>query len=298
MRARCVLLFLALLCGGVPALAQAPAPVRAPVIATDTIREYRLRDGSIVIGRVAEETLEQVVVVTVGGARVTIPRAQIESVRVVSGSGDGERFWTDDPNHTRLFFTSTARPLEQGEGYISSFMLFFPFVAYGATDRFTIAGGTPIIPEAIGRIFYLAPKYTVIHRPKASFAVGGLGFVNLNEVDQGSLGILYGVGTWGSRDNAFTAGAGWGYSTAGSSGGISSNPVIVLGAEARASRRVKFITENWIFTGDGSGGLLTGGLRFIGDRLSADLGFGGFFGEGDGFCCIPLVNFVYNFGQR
>ena len=285
-----------------PVGAQNPPPASVPTAAKpaprDTVVELRLRDGSVLYGRVIEETPERIVVVTVNGVRLEVPRAQVESLRVSAGRAVEGAFWAEDPNSTRLFFTSTARPLRKGDGYVSSFMLFLPLVAYGVTDRLTIAGGTPILPVAFGRMWYFAPKYTVAKRERSAFAVGALGFVLPEDfVDNGSVGIMYGAGTWGSRDRAITAGAGWGYVWASGTSGVSNDPVIMLGGETRVSRRVKLITENWMFTSGKTVGFVSGGVRFIGDRLSADLGLGGFTGTGSG-CCFPLVNFVYNFGRR
>lgn len=273
--------------GGAP-----PAPAPA-----DSLREVRLRDGSILYGRVVEESTDRLVLVTTAGVRVELQRTQVERIRAVSGRQVGDAYWVADPNETRLFFTSTARPLRKGDGYIAAFELFLPFVAYGVTDRFTLAGGTPIIPDALGRLWYLAPKYTVYQGPKASYAVGALGFFLPEDVvDDGSFGVLYGAGTWGSTDRAITAGAGWGYFWASGTSEVSNDPVIMIGGETRVSRRVKLITENWISTNDGGDGVISGGVRFIGDRLSADLGIGGF--TGTGTCRLPLVSFVYKFGRN
>lgn len=287
-----------LVLGAVRAAAQVPTPPVTSSVPGDSLREVRLRDGSILYGRVVEETPERVVIVTSTGARIEVARAQVESMRLTSGRAVDGAFWVADPNSTRLFFTSTARPLRKGDGYVSSFMLFLPLVAYGVTDRFTIAGGTPILPVAFGRVLYFAPKYTVMQKEKSAVAVGALGFVLPEDVvDEGSIGIVYGAGTWGSRDRAITAGAGWGYRWASGTSDVSNDPVLMIGGETRVSRRVKLITENWVFTSGGTEGFISGGVRFIGDRLSADLGLGGFTGTGSG-CCFPLVNFVYNFGKQ
>lgn len=281
-----------------PIGAQAPATTGSTATRGDTVTEVRLRDGSVLYGRVVEETPERVVLMTLAGARLELTREQIESMRLTSGRSVRGAFWVEDPNSTRLFFTATARPLRKGSGYIASFELFLPLVAYGVTDRFTIAGGTPIIPEALGRVWYFAPKYTVRSRERSALAVGALAFVLPQDVvDEGSVGILYGVGTWGTRDRAITAGAGWGYRWSSGTSEVSNNPALMFGFESRMSRRVKFVTENWLLTGGGSDAFISGGLRFIGDRISADLGVGGMAGTGTG-CCIPLVNFVYNFGTR
>ncbi|MDH5233387.1 MAG: hypothetical protein OEW77_00405 [Gemmatimonadota bacterium] len=284
--------------GAPAALSAQVTPAAAPAAATDTVYEIRLRDGSTLFGRLVEESPARIVILTTGGVRVELERSQVASMRISAGRAVGGAYWSEDPNLTRLFFTSTARPLARGEGYVSSFMLFFPFVAYGFTERFTLAAGTPILPGAIGKLVYVAPKYTVVQRARTAFAIGALGFAVTEHLDDGSVGILYGAGTFGSTDRAITAGAGWGYAAGTSESGLSNDPVFMVGGETRVSRRVKLITENWMyFGGGGSGALVSGGLRFIGDRLSADLGFGGFTGTDVG-CCIPIVNFVWNFGNR
>lgn len=283
---------LLLLAAPVAIRAQEPRP---PAAAADSVTELRLRDGSVLYGQVVEESAERVVFVTTSGSRLEIARGEVTSIRRVLRRASGA-VWPEDPNRTRLFFTSTARGLEKGEGYVSSFMLFFPFVAYGITDQITIAGGTPILPGVIGEVFYLAPKVTVYEREKLSFAVGALGFFVTDEVDAGSIGIVYGASTIGGRDRALTLGAGWGYIAGAAENDVSRDPVFMIGGEQRISRRVKLITENWLAFGSGGpDGLISAGFRFIGDRLSADLGFGGAIGESNA-CCLPLVNFVYSFG--
>jgi hypothetical protein len=265
----------------------------------DSVVEVRLRDGSVLYGRVLLQDSVHVVLRTLGGTEVDVKRELITSFRMTRGRQVGDAYWAADPNGTRLFFTATGRALGRGEGYVSTYFLFFPFVAYGVTDHFTIAGGTPILPGAIGRAFYLAPKFTVRETTRSSYAVGALSFALTEDIAEGTFGLLYGVGTWGDRDNAFTAGAGWGYSWGKKSSSVSSSPVVVLGGETRVGRRVKLVTENWLFTGsDANGGLFSGGFRFIGDRLSSDLGLIGGAGTGAVACCLPMVNFVWNFGRN
>lgn len=291
------LFLLAALLLSTSALRAQATPPAVPAAQPDSVTELRLVDGTVLRGQILERTETMIVLRTAGGARVEVPRSQVAQERLVALRPSGE-VWERDPNATRLFFTSTARPLAKGEGYISSFMLFFPFVAYGVTDHVTLAGGTPVLPGLLGEVFYVAPKVTLVNRPRASFAVGALGFFVTEEVDEGSLGIVYGSGTFGSADNAVTIGAGWGYAATSAYSGMSNDPVFMLGGERRVSRRVKLITENWLgFGGDEVGGLVSGGFRFIGERISADLGFGGLLGT-ENACCIPLVNFVYAFGQQ
>lgn len=277
-----------------PAAAQDSAPAAPPVAQADSVTEIRLRDGSVLVGRVERESETLVVLVTAAGARVEIPRSQIVSMRRVVSRPGGE-VWPEDDNVSRLFFTSTGRPLPKGEGYVSSYWLFFPFVGYGLTDRITIAGGTPIIPGGIGKLFYLAPKIALYDSERLSFSAGALSMFATEYLNEGSLGILYGVGTYGSRDNAVTFGAGWFYADVEDEFETSNEPVLMLGGERRVSRRVKLITENWFAVNPGVSGLLSGGFRFVGDRLSADFALVGATGV-EAACCLPMINFVWSFG--
>ncbi len=277
-----------------PAAAQETAPASPSVAQADSVTEIRLRDGSVLVGRVERESETLVVLVTAAGARVEIPRSQIVSMRRVVSRPGGE-VWPEDDNVSRLFFTSTGRPLPKGEGYVSSYWLFFPFVGYGVTDWFTIAGGTPILPGAMGEVFYLAPKFTLYDRGKLSLSAGALSFFVTEQIEEGNAGILYGVGTYGSRDNAVTFGAGWFYAQTDGYSDTSNEPVFMLGGERRVSRRVKLITENWFAVNPGVSGLMSGGLRFVGDRLSADFALAGMTGV-EAACCLPMLNFVWSFG--
>ena len=125
-------------------------------------------------------------------------------------------------------------------------------------------------------------------------------------------GLAYGVATVGSDDNAWTVGAGWAYSRYyeneyGPScltvpyqpceptrvAQMEGSPVLMVGGERRISRRGKFISENYVFDG---GGIASFGVRFLGERLSADLGLAIPLGV-DQFIAVPVVNFVWTFGR-
>jgi hypothetical protein len=69
--------------------------------------------------------------------------------------------------------------------------------------------------------------------------------------------------------------------------------VRLRGGEHRVSRRVKLVTENYVFSGGGSGSV---GVRFLGERLSADLELVVPLGAGV-IVAVPMVNFVWQFGR-
>lgn len=277
-----------LLVGAGQTHAQADPGAPQPTV-SDTLLEIQLADGSVLFGRVESVEGDRITVVTEGGARVQLERSQIRSSRPARGRVRDGRVWLDDPTGTRLFFAPTGRSLAAGEGYFGVYELFFPFATYGVTDRITIAGGTPVVPGAFGEVAYIAPKVTLIRGERTNIGAG----VFAGFFDGATAGIVYGVGTWGDRDNAVTAGAGLGFG----GGEFASKPLIMLGGETRAGRQSKLITENYFVPGE-SGALISGGIRFFGERLSADAGIGGFIGSGETECCLPLVNFVYTFGRK
>jgi hypothetical protein len=286
--------------------AQTPSPGQG-LTPGDTVYEVRLQDGSLFYARVAAAEPLRVSMVTTAGVRLEVDRAQIRSASPVRGTvrPDGV-VWPEDPNSTRLFFGPTGRALRAGDGYIGAFELFLPFVAVGVNDWVTIAAGTPIVPEVIGRVIYLAPRVQFVRTERLHLSTGVLAFMDLTDGGSDVLGILYGAGTWGSRDNALSFGAGWGFTGS----DITNRPAFMLGGEARLNRRVKLITENYLisyrdYTYDFNGvereevarlALIGGGIRIFGERVTGDLGLGFGVGEEDFGCCIPLVNFVYNFG--
>lgn len=276
---------------GAPVDAGSQVPPSA-ISVSDTLLEIRLTDGSVLFGRIVTIDGDRVTIATESGGRIEVARSSLTSARPTRARLVGGERWDADPNGTRLFFGPTARAVGAGSGYFAVYELFLPYITVGITDFFSFSGGTPIVPEAMGEVFYLAPKVTVLNAERTQLAAGVLAFFGTEE--DGAAGLLYGVGTFGSRDNAVSVGAAFPFVTS-SGDGLADQPAIMIGAEARSSRRTKFITENYFVPGE-SGAIISGGYRFFGERLSADAGLGIFIDDGDAVCCIPLVNFVYTWG--
>ena len=272
------------------------AQVPDPVVASDTIHRVRLVDGSTLFARVVAVEGDRVTLETSGGDRLEVALARIRSMTPARGRVMDGEFWTEDPNRTRLLVLApTGRTLDQGEGYLSSFWVFFPFLSYGLTDHITLSGGTPLFPDVIGRVIYLAPKVRVHRRPGMDLAVGSLALFATESVDEGSVGVLYGVGTFGNPDRSISTGAGWGFALGGGDARISNDPVVLLGGEFRVARNVKLLTENYVVPGE-SEAILSAGVRLFGERLSVDFGVGAITDTSLGW--LPVLNFVYNFGGR
>ena len=269
-----------------PPAAQAQTPPDLPD-PSDTLYEIRLGDGSVLFARIAELDQARVVLVTAGGARLEIDRSQIRELRPARGRVSGGEYWSEDPGATRLFFTATGRSLSQGESYIGTYVIVLPFAAVGLTDRITIAAGAPVL---FGELepFYVGPKVQVLRQPNVQASLGTLAFFFDDEV----VGIAYGVGTFGDTDKALSAGLGFFYS----GDEVVNEPAFMFGGEARVSRRIKLITENYVLP-EAVGVILSGGIRVIGDRFNTEIGILGAATGDETGCCVPLINFSYSFGR-
>ena len=264
------------------ALAQVPVPAEG-----DTIYVVELDDGSRLIGHLLEASESVVVVRTLSGARVEVDRARVARMQAGRGRGVNGEYWETDGNSTRLFFTSTGRALGQGEAYVGTYFLFLPFVAVGVTDDFTLAAGAPVLFGEFEPV-YIAPKLRVVDTEAVNLSLGTILFL----FDEEAVGIAYGVGTFGSEDHAVTAGVGFGYS----GDEFESQPVAMIGAETRMSRRTKLVTENYFLPGE-TGVVFSGGIRIVGRRFSSDFGVFGYVDEFETYCCLPVINVSYAFGR-
>lgn len=277
-----------LLCAAWPAPVLAYEGVQkvAQTVAQEVLYELVLKDGTRVQGYLEQETPDRITLRTLGGAKLEVLRADIASLERADGRIEGGRFQKSDSNPTRLFFGPTGRSVKKGEGYVGVYELFLPFVQVGITDRLSIGGGTPLVFGGGGdRPFWITPKLQLHESGSTSTSIGAIHFLNIDGVN---LGIAYAASTFGTTDDAATVGVGWAYANTNSND--DGSMVAMIGGERRISPRVKLITENYLFTG---GGIASGGIRFLGDSLSADLGL--FIPIGGGAIALPLANFVWKF---
>ena len=250
----------------------------------DTL-EMVLRDGSRLFGTVEHESSKEVVFRTTTGSTITASRADVVSLRRVKGRVENGEFLRSDEHRSRLFFAPTARSLEKGQVSVGVFEFLAPFVQVGVTDQFSVGGGTPLV-FGVGdwdRPFWVTPKLQVYNGARSQAAVGVL---HVFDGTGTGAGIGYGVGTFGSSDNAVTVGAGVAYA------GDDRGGLMMVGGERRVGRNLKLITENYLWKG--GNGFVSGGVRFIGERLSADLALAVPVGLDD-VIAFPVVNFVYVF---
>ena len=258
----------------------------------DSLVSISLTDGTQLEGTITQETETHILVETLSGLEIKVPRTSIVAIKKRHAGA----FSRPDPNYTRLMFAPTGRPLRRGDRYFFNHYVFFPGMAYGFTDRFGVAGGLSVIPGlGLGeQILSLAPKFGLYASGDVALSMGVL---YMKVADEGAGGMAFVVGTKGSPDKSFTCGIGLGYiAEEGEDVDFAEHPVLLLGGNIRLSESMALVSENWLITGEDLGldqqplGLA---LRFFGPRIAVDAGviiIGEVIEEG---FPIPWLSFVY-----
>ena len=263
---------------------QSPASPDAP-------RRVVLVDGTVLVGRVVEDSAEAVVVVADNGVEQRVPR---DRVAEVTGLLDG-RFTRYDPARTRLFFSPTARSLGAGARRFSAYYI-FPSLAVGVSDRIDLSVGAtvPLVSsDGAALVFNGNAKATLIQSDGLSAAVGGSALVPIasGEGIPGVGGTVYGLVTVGGEAGAVTFGAYGFYATDFASTAFGDGTAVLIGLERQVSDRFKLISENYLAVAFGEGGAVAGGtlsgVRFFSDQLAADFAVALGAAEG-GFTTVPV----------
>ena len=271
------------------ARAQTDSTLRTHLVPPDSVHAQilTLRDGSTVFGRVVVVRGDSLTFQSTSGATMQLPIGAVRSIKEIATADvhEGE-YWFANPNATRLFFAPTGQMLKQGEGYLSDYEVFFPGVAVGVTDNLTLGGGVSLLPVGFDeQIYYFTPKIGASLGDKFHVAAGALVVSGQGETG----GVYYGVGTVGDGKASLTFGAGYGFA----GGDIESRPVGLIGGEVRLSRRIGFVTENYLLPVSHDNILYSFGLRFMGEKITTDLAL--FNVSGSNSIGFPFVDFVFRF---
>jgi len=266
-------------------------PVTLKLPEPGNIQILKLKNGSYFIGKI-EEIGEKEIKMRGNIGVLTLEINEIASIEEVPASSFKKgQYWFPHPNATRLYFFPTGRMLKKGEGYFVDIYGILPGFSYGIFDKITVGGGMSIVPSVRieDQVYYFTPKVGIISEEKFNFAVGAL-FIstNLFEDDDDNFisTSLYGVGTFGTEDKSLSIGVGFG--VAGEE--MITKPLIMVGGDFRLSRRLSFVTENWLIPGMDP--IISYGLRFMGKKMSIDLGFVNSLNRPI-FPGIPYVDFVF-----
>lgn len=269
--------------------------------AIDTTALYRVTtlDGNEYIGNILEQNEDFIQLRTQNIGTITLARKDIRSlVAIETQEQIAGEFWFANPQSTRYFWQPNGYGLKRGEGYYQNVWIFVNQASVGVTDNFSIgAGMVPLFLFAgAPSPFWIVPKLSVpVVEDRFSLGGGALIGTVLGEENTG-FGLLYGIGTIGSRDRNISMGVGYGYAA----GSLASSPTITLSGMYRTGKNGYLLTENYIISvGDETLTLLSfGGRRII---RSVGLDFGLFLpisSEMNEFFALPWLGLTVPFGNK
>ena len=270
------------------------APAVLAQTSTDT-RRVVLANGTVLVGTVADETADPVVIVTTDGVEQRVPRAQVVEITPLI---DG-RFFRVDPTRTRLVISPTGRTLGRGRTRVGTLVYVVPNATVGLNDRFDVSG-TAFVSFG-GDDFAIAPvvggKFGLVDTGSFAAAVGtNVGFA-FSGGDGGVLVTPYAAVTLGSELRSVSASV-TGFA-AGEFGGefvTGDGALLAFGGEAQVNNGLKLLLDTFIPISEGDAVVaLLPGIRLFGDRYSVDV-FGGIgFGDGGVGGFAPFANFAFTF---
>jgi hypothetical protein len=253
-------------------------------------------DGNEFIGIVLEKSTDLIRLKTENLGEITIKMTDVKRVAEIGpvSSKDGI-FWLDNPQATRYFWAPNGYNLKAGEGYYQNVWVLFNQAIFGLTDHFSAGVGLMplfLFPEAPTPVWLTAKFSYPIVENKFNLGAGALAGTVIGE-DGGGFGILYGISTFGSKDQNLNIGLGWAFA----GGEMANRPTVNISAMLRTGARGYFITENYfIATSDEFVALIMLGGRRIIKRTGLDFGVMiPLASEMDGFFVVPWLGFTVPF---
>ncbi len=254
-----------------------------------------LEGGGNINGMLKEVGDEYVLLESEAG-EVQIRKTQIKKLSFADESMfQNGKYWFPNPNDTRYLFGPTAYTLEKGEGYYQNIYVLFNAAFVGITDNWDVGGGLELISTlSENPILFVSTKlgFEVVnnfHLAGGAFVGNLAGFDVLD--DNEILGVFYGVGTFGNREDHISLGLGYGFFE----GEFTDRPQITLSGIKRISRRVSLVSENWLLPVDEYFVAFSAGVRLMGDKTTFDLALIRTSEWDVELLAVPFLGFVYKF---
>ncbi len=257
------------------------------------------KDGNSYTGQIV--TSDSVKVIFNAGklGEITLQQSDIKKMEPLNAKQlKGNKYWFDNPQSTRYFFSPNGYGLKKGEGYYQNIWVLMNSFAVGINDYISVGGG--LVPlflfgGAPTPVWITAKVSVPVTKDKFNVGAGILAATALGE-SSGRIGIFYGIATLGSRDKNVSLGIGYGFS----GGSVSNTPILNLNGMLRVGARSYLLSENYFFT-DGSSGA---GIIMIGGRQiikNAGLDYGLMMPVGTGvgsFVAAPWLGIRFRLGRE
>ena len=265
---------------------------------TSAVRRVVLTDGTVLVGTIANENADPLVVVTADGIEQRVPRARVARITGLIGG----RFTRADPTRTRTLIAPTARTLGGGETRLGVTSYILPTVTRGLSDRIDVyASGFFTFSGDGGALIVVGAKGALIDTGSLAVAVGttaGIPITTGSDINGSFFLLPYGVATAGSETVSVSLGVTGVIGGSVDSGDVAfgDGALLSLGGEVQVANGFKLLADAFVPVGEGSSGaIVLPGVRFFTDRFSADLYAIGAFTDGDSGVFGPIANFSYRF---
>lgn len=265
-------------------------------IVYDNLVSIETNDGNEFIGEIVKEDEATVTLKTKNLGEVSIFKKDIVSqLEVKAEQMKDDKFWFPNPQSTRYFWSPNGYGLKKGEGYYQNIWILWNQFAYGITENISVGAGVVplfLFAGAPTPIFGTVKFSIPLENEKVNLG-GGAIFGTVVGENEGGLGLVYGLSTFGSSNNNVTVGLGYGFA----GGEWASSPVINLNGMFRVTSRGYFITENYFVSAGGDSVFVTMlGGRWIIKRAALDYGLVIPLGDIGTFVAIPWLGFTIPFG--
>lgn len=259
---------------------------------------YRIEtiDGNVFVGTLVSEDDNKVVIRTEALGEISIERSQIREMTKIDPDRikDG-KYWFENPQATRYFFTTNAIGIRKGEGYYQNTWIFFNNVNFGLSENISLGGGmVPLFLLGGGSIpIWLLPKISFPVVPDNFHLAAGAMIGGVVGSDTFGMGLVYGISTVGNRDNNLSIGLGYGY--AGNE--WSNTPMLNVSGMVRTGRAFYLLSENYFFPGTEVNGIILAGIRWAPENFAVDFGLFRPLEETGDFIGLPWLGVTIPFGR-
>ncbi|MEA5461188.1 hypothetical protein VB796_19145 [Arcicella sp. LKC2W] len=219
----------------------------------------RLKDGTVLRGRIVEQNTQQSKIQTENMGTVTVNANQIVSMNLMNNNQSiGEKPYYENKFVNRFVITPSGFAMEKGAIEFHNYMLYYSEFAAALGNRFSLGFGFITILPAEG--YNLKAKATLIAKENFNFSLTG-NLIGGRRI--GNTTVLIPSFSFGKKDNFLNVSPIFFTESRSGSFGMS------VSYMKKASPTLTFFTENIFAVGNGvsinDGVILSGGLRF--DRL-------------------------------